>query len=490
MKKVIEGTQNFELPLEDYTLQKQLYNGVRQIDSKPTENLLTNQENMAQNIKYNDNNEQEYVKWNMYNSFFRSDKNKYILFNCSTNNLIYVTTELKELIVNNIKNIYKLELIHSQLYQDLKNKDFIVPKEFNETNDAIFRIQNNPDYSKFFELIINPTLNCNLKCWYCYESHIKNSIINDRTLKSIMLFIKHKVESSEIKEIMISFFGGEPLIEFNRTIWPIIEFTQELCSKNKKSLHICFITNAVLLTKEIIDKLYLNGLYCTFQVPFDGNEEYHNKTKRYANGKGTFNKIIDNVMYGLSKGNRFIIRCNYTSKNIHSFDELISIFTKYTAECFKYDQLKFTYHKIWQEEKTVEIENVVSEIEKSVNLLDVTFDICYADRKNSIVINYNGDIYNCTARDFTPNKREGYLNPEGEIIYNEKHQERIRARFSNKNCQKCSIFPICNICSQIMIEHPNENIPCLRFFSEKDKKNILLKKVQIKEKETNLQFYF
>lgn len=484
MKKLIKGKQNSDAPLNNYTIKKQLSSRFGQMSSRTTENLSATQGNLA-DIKYSGNHKQDHVKWNIYNSFFRKDKYKYILFNCSTNNLIYISRDLKEIISNNIENIHKLNSTHPQLYQYLKNQEFIVEKDFNEMNDAISRIQNNPDYSRFFELIINPTLNCNLKCWYCYESHIKNSFINDSTLKSIMCFIKRKVESVEIKEIMISFFGGEPLIEFNRAIWPIIEFTQKLCLENRKRLHICFITNAVLLTKEIVDKLYSNGLYCTFQVPFDGNEEYHNKTKKYANGKGTFNKVIDNVIYGLSKGNRFIIRCNYTSENIYSFDELISIFTKYTAECFKYDQLKFTYHKIWQEKETEELEDAVNKIKKSINLLDVTFDICYADRKNSMVINYNGDIYNCTARDFTFDKREGYLNTEGEIIYNKKYQERISARFSNENCQKCIIFPICNICSQTIIEHQNENIPCLRFISEKDKKNILLKKIKMKEKEIN-----
>ena len=40
---------------------------------------------------------------------------------------------------------------------------------------------------------------------------------------------------------------------------------------------------------------------------------------------------------------------------------------------------------------------------------------CYADRVNCIVVNYNGDLYKCTARDFIPENREGFLDREGRV---------------------------------------------------------------------------
>ncbi len=421
------------------------------------------------------------LKWNRYNYIKNNNNNEYLLFNCSTNNHMYMLEEVKQLIVNNLNSINQIESIHPELYHFLKKKKFIINNRFDEVKDVINRIQKDFNSSNNFELFINPTLDCNLRCWYCYESHLKRSIVSDVTLKSIMCFIKNKVESPELKEITISFFGGEPLLGFNKVIWPIIEFTQKVCTENKKKLYFFFTTNGTLLTRKIVDQLYATGLYCSFQVPFDGNEEYHNKTKVFANGKGTFDKIINNVMYALSRGFGFIIRCNYTSKNLHSFDELISIFNEYAVECIDYGLLKFMYHKVWQAEGTTEMEKVVSKYEDRTNYsnTNISFYSCYADRGNSVVINYNGDVYNCTARDFKPEDREGYLKEDGKIIYNEKHRKRMKVRFSNKNCMNCMIFPICNTCSQTRLEHKNKDIQCLRFASEAAKERILLKRIQI-----------
>lgn len=37
-----------------------------------------------------------------------------------------------------------------------------------------------------YNIFINPTLDCNLHCWYCYEKHIKHSLLDEK----VMAFIK------------------------------------------------------------------------------------------------------------------------------------------------------------------------------------------------------------------------------------------------------------------------------------------------------------
>lgn len=417
-------------------------------------------------------------KWNRYNFIRKRNDQEYVLYNCSTNNFMVMVEDVKELIINNINSVDQISSTHPQLFHSLKKKKFIVDEHFDEVKDTIKRMKKSARSSDFFELFINPTLDCNLRCWYCYETHQKNSIVSDDTLKSIMCFIQKKVESQALKEMIISFFGGEPLLKYQEIIRPIIEFTQKICEKNKKKMQVFFNTNGVLLTRKIVDQLYTTGLFCAFQVPFDGNEEYHNKTKKYPNGKGTFDKIINNVMYALSKGFKVIIRCNYTSENLFSFNELISIFTEYAEEAIKYKLLVFSYHKIWQVEQTVEMTKEVNDIEDRTNSPNQSFYVCYADRENSAAINYNGDVYNCTARDFRSENREGVLNQDGKIIYNENHQKRKEIRFSNKNCLNCDIFPICTICSQTKLEQQNKDAHCLGMFSEEEKEQLLLNKIK------------
>jgi uncharacterized protein len=82
---------------------------------------------------------------------------------------------------------------------------------------------------------------------------------------------------------------------------------------------------------------------------------------------------------------------------------------------------------------------------------------CYADKNNEAVINYNGDVYKCNARDFTEKNKEGYLDEKGNIIWNSRHQFRIDNRYSNELCVKCSILPICGGgCSQMPLDYKGE----------------------------------
>ncbi|MEG0519444.1 MAG: radical SAM protein, partial [Bacteroidales bacterium] len=418
-------------------------------------------------------------KWSRYNYIKKVKDDEYLLFNCSTSEHTYIIKEIKELIETNINFVDKIKLMHPKLYYFLRKKKFIVSVDSDDIKNAIKRIKddlNSPDY---FELFINPTLDCNLRCWYCYETLKKNSCINDETLHAIMSFIKNKVESLKLKEITISFFGGEPLLRFNKIILPIIEFTQNVCAEQKKKCYFCFTTNGVLLSQKIVNTLYSIEAYCVFQVPFDGNRTYHDKIKKLTNGEGTFDKVIRNVMHALSKGFKFIIRCNYTPENYKSFEDLISIFNEYAKECIDYGLVTFSYHKVWQANQTKEMKKIVAKYEKSTTLINTSFNHCYADKENSVVINYNGDVYKCTARDFSPELREGFLGIDGEIIFNQRYHTRMNSRFYNKHCLECSIFPICNVCSQTKISLQEENLQCILSYSKKDKEHILLKKIEI-----------
>lgn len=418
------------------------------------------------------------LKWNFYNWVAEVDDNKYILYNSLTDRILSLTKKQTYLLHEPVDVLAGAD---PEMYKQLIDKEFVVSKGYNEKEMAVARIQADMGSSHYFELIINPTLNCNLKCWYCYESHIKGSYIKKNVLDAILLFIKTKIEAPDLDEMMISFFGGEPLLEFNRSVWPIIEFAQKLCQIHRKKLYISFVTNGVLLKSDIVDKLYKANLNCVFQVTFDGDRSFHDKIKKTSKGKGTFDVIVENIMYGLSKGNRFIVRYNYTAENMRTFREVTSLFTAYAAESIHYGQLIFSYHKVWQENELRE-EMPLSDKISEKNIQDTSFDICYADRKNSIVVNYDGNIYKCTARDFKKDNREGYLNEQGEIVYNNNYYRRFLARYSNRTCLDCCLFPICNICSQITLEKGKEKITCFRNLEEEDKKKILLKRIRMKLK--------
>lgn len=109
---------------------------------------------------------------------------------------------------------------------------------------------------------------------------------------------------------------------------------------------------------------------------------------------------------------------------------------------------------------------------------DVHFHhICYADSPRHAVINHNGDVFKCTARDFATESREGRLNNEGRIEWNEKFFQRMAIKYSNEACRNCVILPICNgRCTQNKIEAGLKNT-CFLSMTEDAKQDYLKARV-------------
>ena len=139
--------------------------------------------------------------------------------------------------------------------------------------------------------------------------------------------------------------------------------------------------------------------------------------------------------------------------NFESFRELIGDFKDY----WHYANVRFSFHKVWQEPESEELFAKRESLKEDILHWGIKSNIdsfygdslapCYADFDNHIVVNYNGDIYKCTARDFKPENRLGYINATGEIIYNAIATKRTEERLT-KQCLTCRMLPICTICFQ------------------------------------------
>ena len=393
------------------------------------------------------------MKWSFYNIIEKKGTH-YILYNSFYENITILVANLVKIISKYRNNIDMIKTIHPTFYEYLVNKKFIVEHDTDEVSDFITLMKKSDSTSNNFRLIINPTLDCNLRCWYCYEEHRKDWYISESTNEAIKELIKKKFSSNDLKRFSLSFFGGEPLLCFEK-MHSLIVFTKQLCNEKEIDFRCDFTTNAVLLSPTKIDLLLKDKINIRFQVPFDGNREYHDKTKKLLNGKGTFDIVIKNIKYALSKDIPFTIRLNYTKENIDSFKDLINEFIDMKDSGL----INFSIQKIWQERKTPSLLKKKRELIHYISQkglfpnMNVPSNIrCYGDKEDSVVVNYNGDIYKCTACDFVPSKREGILKHDGTITYNSLYEERLNAKYNCEECKKCNIWPICTTCTQQKIK--------------------------------------
>lgn len=148
--------------------------------------------------------------------------------------------------------------------------------------------------------------------------------------------------------------------------------------------------------------------------------------------------------------------------------------------------LRFDFQRVWQERSNDndstedKMISIREEFRKDFTVLtnylrkDVR-DSCYGDKVNQVLINYDGKLFGCTARDFVEENSIGELGEDGELIYNEeKLQRRSNSKFKKEVCKRCRIAPICGGgCKQKAFEM--ENIDSCSFnYSSEDKDRIVL----------------
>lgn len=431
------------------------------------------------------------MKYSQFNTVLPY-REKFALYNSFQQKVIVLEPELKDLLdAAKYEGIDNLEQIHPDFYNYLIDQKFVIDGNLNEVLELkklSEKIDNNPN---MFYLTVNPTMNCNFKCWYCYETHIKDSKLDRGILSSINKFVSNTVQKTEIKLFTLSFFGGEPLLYFKKDVIPIIDHCVKECEANGTFLQISFTTNGFLINDEFINYFKKNNLYPSLQITFDGYGEEHDKVRFVNKSRGSYNQIVSNIKKLLKHENFFVrARINYTNDNITDCFKIVDDFEELSNDVKK-NRILFDFHRVWQNDKLDDISITLNENAKkmqekgfqtSVNYSpNNVLESCYADKRNSATINYNGDLFKCTARYFLPENRAGYLTEEGKLFWSENYLEkRMSSKFKNKPCLSCKIMPLCNGgCSQHAMEHIEKGEEyCVYHGDESEKDKVILTKIE------------
>ena len=340
-------------------------------------------------------------------------------------------------------------------------------------------------------------MNCNFKCWYCYESHVKTSSFSRNMISRVGRFIEKTTKKDSMHFFNLAFFGGEPLLYFKRDVVPVIEKLQEECIKNKVDYGVGFTTNGYLINDDFIDFFKSRNIIPSLQITLDGDKEEHNKVRYVSSSKGSYDVIIKNTKRLLENHFPVRLRLNYTSKNIEAMRDIAYEFDDITSEV-KSKNLVVDFHRVWQDSKN---DDILLTVDKVINtfkeraipvehmLPNNVQESCYADKRNSATINYNGDLFKCTARDFTTVKREGFIDEGGELIWeNNSLEKRMNIKFKNKPCLSCRLLPVCNGgCSQHAVEALENNEEYCVYYGDDNLKDDVVKSKIIEIVENHLE---
>lgn len=382
------------------------------------------------------------MKQSKYNCILQ-DNTGMVIYNAATDQLVALTPQLANIFNEGKAAPEKIKAQHAELYDHLLQKGIFVCDDADETEAYIRKREEYERSSGEYTITINPTLACNMSCWYCYESHKNMPAMSADVKQSVLLLIDKLLADNKLKKLNLSFFGGEPLLYFDKVVVDIINHAKMQCKAFDAKLSIHFTTNAYLLTENVLKQL--EGLDVSFQITIDGGKQVHDSVRKTKGGEPTYARIVEHIHQTLSRGFSVGVRFNYTAKSIPSFIDVVKDFSHLQQE--QKQLVNFTFQRVWQDNEgdASQVEQQVEHIERAFeqaglfvnNAKSYIVPYCYADGVNTAVVNYNGDLFKCTARDFAPKSKEGTLAADGTLRWNERLRKRMSIRHGSDTCLQC-----------------------------------------------------
>ncbi|MDR2836560.1 MAG: radical SAM protein [Bacteroidales bacterium] len=375
---------------------------------------------------------------------------KSIYFNSYSGASVGLNKKEHQAVKEEFKNLENFETEYPNIFQKFYDFGFIIDEERNEKEEILFHKKQGVFLDREYRLFINPTLDCNFNCWYCYEEHPKGKMTNE-VFEKIKKHIELK--SKEISGLHLSWFGGEPLMYFDEIVYPMSLFAKNLMQEKHLSFINSITTNAYYINQKMIERIKEIDLRY-FQITLDGNKEKHDKVRKHY-GQPTFDIICNNIieLCNTLENVHITLRINYDEQTLnYGLD-----FLKNFPEEIRY-KINIDFQRVWQtysqeQEKQLNKQLLLAK----ENAITLGFQVqfwrfflheqyaCYVDHYQHLEVNYDGKIYRCTAKGYKPEYEVGSLDENGvaHIIFDRDAKQFCKLTVENDLCLNCKYLPMC-----------------------------------------------
>ncbi|WP_317317228.1 radical SAM/SPASM domain-containing protein [Amedibacillus dolichus] len=393
-----------------------------------------------------------------------------LLYNSKNNYFIrYLLSDFKD--VNSLLDVPQIQKL-------LEEKEFLYCE--NEFHDIQRRIKKIIKSEETLMLILKVTKDCNFRCIYCYEQFSDKNMSVD-VQDNIISFIKNKINMGTIKHLIISWFGGEPLMNMECIRYMGKEI-KCFCELRHVKYSSSVVTNGFLLNRKVVKELVDLGVN-TFQITIDGDAEIHNKQRRLANGLETYSVIKNNLfdLKNLEGDFQIVLRTNISQQMLGNLDAYINDF----SPLFKDKRFFAMYHIVVDfsdlshdvTDRQV-LNEIIYALDKGfrftsmTDYLSISSKYCYAAKDNHFVVDVDGMLSKCTET----NEEYSFIGKiisDGTIEKNQFFNIWRGTRLSDK-CLDCENYSICGggECPLYYLKHGIAR--CMKYYTL-DEKELLLK---------------
>ena len=318
-----------------------------------------------------------------------------------------------------------------------------------------------------FVVELSITEKCNLGCPYCYVAN-KNKFMNYDTFLNVVSKIKQYCLQSGEKDYIISYFGGEPLLNFE-----LIKKAHEYFKNDPMCRMETIISNMSLLNSEIYEYIKTNNIGVSWS--FDGKDANVSRPLLPIRENNGYKNILDiytknkNKLIELSNGYcKVMIYPENCSSLVENFEFLLDFGINYPDFSIVRDNVwtnkdilifKGTLHKL----ADLYISKVKSGIDCSIgffrlHFLDTLFSITKGKRPFGCFAGTSGCSVSPDGK-FYPCQRFASKNVlEYGDVHNFQYYKDMFSPLKYKKCKDCDLYLICS-CGCNFSQLLNDNSP-------------------------------
>lgn len=398
------------------------------------------------------------MKLSNYNHFYNMEDD-ILAYNARTNAMAVLENED----FNKLNGILKGNVCDaSKLIDELTYGGFLIEDYVDELDLIRHDMYANRFSTSQLNLTIAPTSDCNFRCPYCYEKDVLHTQrMSDEVANRIVEFVKTK--STSIDQFNVTWYGGEPLLEFERIIDLSNKF-MDICEKNSVKYSAGIVTNGYLLTENRLKKL-IECKVSSVQITLDGVKESHDQRRYLINHGGTFDRIIANLVSlekiakELTNFPKISVRMNIDRNNKKEAFELLEFIANSSLGTYIVPYVANIYlpsdvnHEVTlTESEYIQLKQDFTQKSKSLGFkVDyLAFyprritSTCCCDRFDSAVIDAKGNMFKCWEEIGEEEACVGQIGSEEtynlpQLYYN----YLLYDPTTIEGCRECKILPVC-----------------------------------------------
>ena len=157
---------------------------------------------------------------------------------------------------------------------------------------------------------------CNLNCSYCFASqgkyHGDRAVMSFEGGKQALDFLV--ANSGHRKNLVVDFFGGEPLMNF-QVVKDLVAYARSIEKEHNKNFRFTLTTNGVLIDDDVIE--FANREMSNVVLSLDGRKEVHDRYRVDYAGHGSWEKIVPKFqkLVEARNGKNYYMRGTFTHAN-------------------------------------------------------------------------------------------------------------------------------------------------------------------------------